>query len=189
MLGDQQSPMAGRVELTVVPPSNRRMGWLVVCRCIGTFDPPARRQDQVLEFLGAVPWAVKRIGNRARDRDSEESKLRSHPARRHQKGFSFVVDRCCLGFAAWVEARREAGMNVATAARVGDCFFFLIGSRVCFGRTTPTQGTRVRVCEGTSANGPAGREQCDSAALPSGGCFLLVPVEGCECWKSHVLDI
>lgn len=131
-----------------MPPSNRRMGWLVVCRCIGTFDPPAGRQDQVLEFLGAVPWAVKRIGNRARDRDSEESKLRSHPARRHQKGFSFVVGRCYLGFAAWVEARREAGMNVATAARVGDCFFFFFdrqqGLFWSYDSDTGYEGTSVR---------------------------------------------
>lgn len=93
MVGNHHVQLPGRVELTVVPPSNRRMGWLVVCRCIGTSDPPTGRQDQALEFLGAVPWAVNRIGNRVWNRDSGDSKLRSHLARRRQKGFSFVEGR------------------------------------------------------------------------------------------------
>jgi hypothetical protein len=93
VLSDDHVQSPGRVELTVVPRSNRRMRWLVVCRCIGTSDPPSGRRDQAQEFLGAVPWAVKRTGNRAWDRDSEDSKLRSHPVRRRQKGFSFVEGR------------------------------------------------------------------------------------------------
>lgn len=48
---------------------------------------------------------------------------------------------------------------------------------------TGYEGTRVRLRMAL---------QGGNSAIPqvrSGGCFLLVPVEGCECWKYHVLDI
>lgn len=60
-------------------------------RYLGTH--PQGDKTKRWSFLGRSPGRSIELGIGAWDRDSEDSKLRSHPVRRRQKGFSFVEAR------------------------------------------------------------------------------------------------